>query len=131
MKSGQERARPSIARMASTFALSQDHGLERVQYGSEHIYIDKQHLHNVLTLHALQLHACAAAAPCVLNVLDFHVLLCFQISSGAKFDDAALGKLAQFVDAGVHRSYEALESEFGDCALLRTDSRYTAATPTA
>lgn len=117
--------------MAITFALSQEHGLERVQYGCEHIYTDKQHLHGVVTVRALQLLAGAAPAACVLKVLDFHVQLCFRLSGGARVDGAALGSLAQYVDAGVHRSYEALESSGEDCSLLRADSRYTAGTPAA
>jgi len=63
------------ARMATTFTLSQSHSLERMQYCCEHIYMDKQHLHGVMTLHALQLHPGAAASACVLKVLDFHALL--------------------------------------------------------
>ena len=62
--------------MATTFTLSQSYSLERMQYCYEHIYMDKQHLHGVVTLHALQLHLDAAATTCVFKVLDFHALLC-------------------------------------------------------
>ena len=61
--------------MATTFTLSQSHSLERMQYCCEHIYMDKQYPHGVMTLHALQLHLGAAATACVLKVLDFHALL--------------------------------------------------------
>ena len=51
------------------------HSLERIHYCCEHIYMDKQYLHGVVTLYALQLHPDAAATACVLKVLDLHALL--------------------------------------------------------
>ena len=112
--------------MASVFALSQDHGLERVQYGCERIYMDKQHLHSVVSLHALLQVPCAAAAPCVLKVLGFHALLCFNLAGPARINSAGLASLQEYVDAGLHHSCEAAEREHGECALLCGDARYTA-----
>jgi hypothetical protein len=94
--------------MVSVFALSRDHGLERVQYGCERIYMDKQHLHGVVSLHALQQVPGAAPAPCVLKVLGFHAQLCFDLTGTTRINGAGLAGLQEYVDAGLHRSYEAV-----------------------
>ena len=84
----------------------------------------------MVSLHALLQVPGAAAAPCVLKVLGFHALLCFDLAGPSRINGAGLASLQEYVDAGLHSSYEAAEREHGKCALLCGDARYTACAPT-
>jgi len=115
--------------MASVFVLSQAHGRDAVVYDHEYTYTDRQHQYGVVTLQVLELGTGGAAVPCVLKVVGFHAQLCFTLAKSAASNPAALGRLQEHVDAGLHRSYEADEREHGMSALLLADARYTAAAP--
>lgn len=104
-------------------------GLDRVSYTHDHTASDKQNVHGIVELRMWRMDHPEQPVATVLKVLNFPICVVFTITGSTDVVRAAVAGLCTFVNAKIHREYEAEEqkSKSGNCRLLSQNGLYVGA----